>query len=182
MLRRADVNHVLRAAAAVTRRNRFVVVGTGAVIATTSKPLPAAMMLTNELDLYADGADNVDEVSDLIDATIGEGSMFHRTFRYYGHGVGERTALMPLDWRSRAKDYRGAGDEILVICPDAHDIAVSKLCAWREKDRDWLRSALQTGILSVDELQELLNREMPAAAPTAAELRGRLDQIASKRP
>lgn len=138
------------------------------------------MMLTNELDLYAEGVDNSDKISDLIDASIGQDSLFHRTFRYYGHGVGETTAVMPLDWRDRAREYRGAGDNITVICPDPHDIAVAKLCAWRDKDQDWLRTAIQTGIISVGRLGELLNSEMPSAAPAPIHLVEHLKLITSE--
>ena len=85
MLRRDDIDHILRAAASITNHRRFVVIGTGAVII-TARHIPAAMMLTPEIDLYADGIADPEPVSDLIDATIGHGSMFHRTFHYYGDG------------------------------------------------------------------------------------------------
>jgi hypothetical protein len=63
----------------ITNHARLVVVGTGAVIL-TARHIPAAMMLTAEIDLYADGVADPEPISDLIDATIGHGSMFHRTF------------------------------------------------------------------------------------------------------
>src|ERR1700693_500550 len=93
MLRVPDIDHILRAAAAITNHARFVVVGTGAVIITATH-IPAEMMMTAEIDLYADGIADPEPISDLIDATIGQGSMFHRTFHYYGDGVGPRTAIM----------------------------------------------------------------------------------------
>jgi hypothetical protein len=71
-------------------------VDTGAVIATT-KHVPAAMTLTREIDIYADGASDPEPIADLIDATIGPGSLFDRTFSYDGDGVGPGTAVMPLD-------------------------------------------------------------------------------------
>jgi hypothetical protein len=54
MLRRPDIDHILRAAAVITNHARFVVVGTGAVIL-IARHIPAAMMQTAEIDLYADG-------------------------------------------------------------------------------------------------------------------------------
>src|SRR5271156_1387547 len=70
MLRRPDIDHILRAAAVISNHARFVVVGTGAVII-TARHIPAAMMLAAEIDRYADGVDDPESISDLIDATIG---------------------------------------------------------------------------------------------------------------
>jgi hypothetical protein len=104
MLRRPDLNHILRAAASLSGYSRFMTVGTGAIIA-TAKHIPLIMMMTEEIDIYAEEAADPDEVSDLIDASIGRDSQFHRTFGYYGDGVSERFAVMPLDWRVRATEY-----------------------------------------------------------------------------
>ena len=90
-------------AASVTNRNQFVMVATGAVIA-TAQHIPVSMMLTSEIDIYVEGPDS-EAISDQIDGAIGNGSMFHRTFRYYGDGVSPTTAIMPMDWKSRATTY-----------------------------------------------------------------------------
>lgn len=108
MLRRADIDHILRAAAALTGHARFVMVGSGAVIA-TAKHIPVAMMLTKEIDIYADDVADPDPISDLIDASIGRDSQFDKTFGYYGDGVSPRTAIMPLDWRTRAREVQNTG-------------------------------------------------------------------------
>ena len=78
-----------------------MMVGSGAVIG-TAKHIPVAMMMTEEIEIYVEDVGDPDWVSDLIDASIGRDSQFHRTFGYYGDGVSERTAVMPLDWRGRA--------------------------------------------------------------------------------
>jgi hypothetical protein len=44
---------------------------------------------------------NRPELSDVIDASIGEGSPFHEMFGYYAQGVDERTATLPQAWRDR---------------------------------------------------------------------------------
>jgi hypothetical protein len=54
MLRRDDIDHILWVAASITNHRRFVVIGTGAVII-TARHILAVMMLTPEIDLYADG-------------------------------------------------------------------------------------------------------------------------------
>lgn len=181
MLRRDDIDHILRAAASITNHRRFVVIGTGAVII-AARHIPAAMMLTPEIDLYADGLADPEPVSDLIDATIGHGSMFHRTFHYYGDGVSPNTAIMPVDWRVRATEYTPSDGSATAICPSADDIAIAKLSAWRDKDRDWLRDAVQSGIVNLSTVATLLQAALPAGAPDAPELARRLRVLAEPSP
>jgi hypothetical protein len=173
MLRRSDIDHILRAAATLSRHTRFVMVGTGSVIA-IAKHIPAAMMLTKEIDIYADGVTDPEPISDLIDASIGRDSQFDRTFGYYGDGVSVRTAIMPTDWRTRATEYTTPDGLATAICPSADDIAIAKLCAWREKDQAWLREAFTAGIAKSESAAALLRNELSAGAPALEELSRRL--------
>jgi hypothetical protein len=141
----------------------------------TARRIPARMMMTQEIDIYADGVADPEPISDLIDASIGEGSQFHRTFSYYGDGVSPGTAIMPDDWRSRAIEYLTPDRLVTAICPSANDIAIAKLCAWREKDRDWLRVAVDAGVISTDRIEKLLRTPLPRSAPDLAERLRRLD-------
>lgn len=175
MLRRAQAEHILRAAATATQHDRFVVVGTGAVILASKRPVPARMMMTQEIDVCADGVDDPEALSDLIDAVIGRDSQFHKTFGYFGDGVGPRTATMPLDWRTRATEHRGAeAGGAVAICPSPDDIAIAKLCAWREKDVVWLREAVRAGIVSPARMRENLRAGLPEGAPAQGEVERRL--------
>jgi hypothetical protein len=177
MLRRDDIDHILRAAASITNHRRFVVIGTGAVII-TARHIPASMTVTPEIDLYADGISDPEPMSDLIDITIGHGSMFHRTFHYHGDGVSPNTAIMPTDWRVRATEYTPSDGSMTAVCPSADDIAIAELSAWRDKDRDWLRDAVQSGIVNLATVETLLRASLPATAPDAVELERRLRALA----
>jgi uncharacterized protein (DUF305 family) len=42
------------------------------------------------------------------------------------------------------------------ICPHPSDLAVSKLVAWREKDRDFVQALIRHHITSVSEIEERL--------------------------
>lgn len=149
-LRKQDIAHLLRAAAAVTRCSVFVMVGTGAVIARVPR-LPLDLMLTREIDIYPLDTNDAESISTLIDGTIGEGSQFDVTFGYYAHGVGERTACLPDDWRDRAVELAlPQADKAICLCPDTDDIGLAKACAWREKDRAWLRSAVLNGLVVIE--------------------------------
>ena len=170
-LGKAAIAHLLRAAAGVSGRSSFVIIGTGAVIAQL-KTVPLDLMQTREIDLYVRDAPDADDVSTLIDGTIGEGSPFDETFGYYAHGVGERTACLPDDWEARAIRYEIPDlPDVLCLCPDVNDIALSKLCAWREKDRAWLRSGIAGGVLNLDAMAlrgpSISNPNAPAAAEIA---------------
>src|ERR1051326_2386159 len=126
MLRRPDIDHILRAAASLSGHRDFVMVGSGAVIA-IAKHIPVVMMMTEEIDIYVEDAPDPDWVSDLIDASIGRYSQFHKTFGYYGDGVSKRAAIMPLDWRGRATEYKTPDGLATALCPSAEDIAIDKL-------------------------------------------------------
>jgi len=170
-LTKAAIAHLLRAAAGVTGRTSFVMIGTGAVIA-QSKTVPLDLMLTREIDVYPRNAPDAEDISDLIDGTIGEGSPFDVAFGYYAHGVGERTACLPNDWEARAIRVDLAGVEC--ICPDKNDIALSKVCAWRDKDKAWLKAGLETSVLDIGTIEARSRSIANPNAPDPAELDRRI--------
>lgn len=133
-MKRADVEHVLRAAAAIVQENSFVVVGSQAILLAFPHA-PDELRVSRELDLYPALHP---EKADLIDGAIGAMSSFDQTFGYYADGVGPDTAVMPDDWHSREKLYYIG--EVTVICPEVHDLAVSKCVAGRDKDADFVRA------------------------------------------
>jgi hypothetical protein len=155
------VDHILRAAASLTGERRFVVVGSAAVVI-RSKNVPATMMLTPEIDMYAPDAADIESVSEMIDSSIGQGSAFHNEFGYYGDGVSPGTAKMPADWTERASEYHGAEcPGVTAIVPEENDIALAKLAAWRDKDQTWLVEGVKYKLLSLERMAERLDR-MPS--------------------
>ena len=143
-----ELQHVLRASAAISKETSFVVVGSQAILLLVDQP-PEAVLVSREIDLYPALHP---ERADLIDGAIGMHSSFHETFGYFADGVGPETAVMPSDWMSRASlHYVG---EITAICPDLHDLVVSKCVAGREKDADFVRELLKHGLVSAATLGE----------------------------
>jgi hypothetical protein len=151
-MKREELEHILRASAAITKEHSFVVIGSQAVL--LSFPLaPDELLISRELDLYPAMKP---EQADLIDGAIGMGSQFHDTFGYYADGVGPETAVMPPDWMDRASlHYIG---ELTAICPDLHDLALSKAVAAREKDADFVRGLLRHGMVESATLLERAQR------------------------
>jgi hypothetical protein len=160
-MKRVELEHVLRASAAITLDTSFVVIGSQSVLL-DFPDAPAELLLSNELGLYPALHP---ERSDLIDGAIGQLSMFHDTFGYHADGVSPDTATMPADWMTFAKlHYIG---ELTVICPDLHDIAVSKCVAGRDKDAGWVRGLLRHHIITIDRLVERLQQLDASAHPPA---------------
>ena len=90
-MKRAQLEHILRAAGTIADDMDIVVVGSQAVLGSVPDPA-AAMLVSMEADVYPR---NHPERADLIDGSIGEGSPFHATFGYYAQGVGPETAKLP---------------------------------------------------------------------------------------
>jgi len=147
---RDQLEHVLRASAAITTEKSFVVIGSQSVLL-PFPDAPTELLLSNEVDLYPALHP---ERSDLIEGSIGQLSMFHDTFGYYADGVGPETATMPTDWmKYAALHYIG---ELTVIVPDLHDIAVSKCAAGRDKDAEWVRGLFRHQMIDPARLESRL--------------------------
>ncbi len=158
-MNRAELEHVLRAAAAISQESSFVVIGSQAVLL-SFPDAPAALLVSREIDLYSALHP---EKSDLIDGAIGALSSFHETFGYHADGVGPETAVMPADWMQRATlHYVG---DITVVCPDLHDLAVSKCAAGRDKDADYVRTLLRHRMIDTDQLVHRLSLLDPDRHP-----------------
>jgi hypothetical protein len=167
-MKRDELEHVLRAAGAITGVSTWVIVGSQAILGALPNA-PAELLVSQEVDLYAP-ADEA--ASDLVDGSIGERSPFHESFGYYAHGVGQETAILPSRWRERAvtvhTPFTGG---VTGVCPAPADLAISKLAAWREKDREFVRVLVQRQIVSVN---EILERLAEVDEETAMRIRGRL--------
>ena len=158
-MKRAELEHVLRASAAITTDKSFVVIGSQAVLLPYPNA-PAELLMSNEVDLYPALHPGR---ADLIDGAIGQLSMFHDTFGYYADGVGPDTARMPADWMQFAKLYYIG--EITVVSPELHDVAVSKCVAGRDKDADWVRALLRHRMIDAARLEARLRSLDSAAMP-----------------
>ncbi|GJQ29274.1 MAG: hypothetical protein HBSAPP03_11580 [Phycisphaerae bacterium] len=150
---RAQLEHILRAAGGVTGVDRLVVVGSQSILG-QFPDAPEELRNSMEADVYAPGDANL---AHLIDGSIGEGSPFHNTFGYHAHGVGVETATLPKDWMTRTIAVRSPNTGgVTGLCPEVHDLAVSKLVAGREKDLAFLAALLQHGLVQGRLIRERL--------------------------
>lgn len=122
----------------------------------TDPGAPAAMLASQEADLYVP---DKPALSTLIDGTIGELSPFHQTFGYYGHGVGEETAVLPSDWKTRLVAICNENTNGVVgLCLHPLDIGYSKLAAGRPKDLTYCKSLLEQQYVDPRALADLINQ------------------------
>jgi len=130
-MRRIELEHLIRAASAITNQYEIVIVGSQSILGAVPVP-PASLAESMEADIYPLQRP---DLADLIDGAIGEGSTFHDCFGYYAQGVGPETALLPEGWQGRLIRIQNSNTDLKVgFCLEPHDLAASKLAAGREKD------------------------------------------------
>jgi hypothetical protein len=163
---REQLAHVLRAAAAIVPGADIVIVGSQAVLATRDEPdLPIEATRSIEVDLAF--VDDPDEAkADAVDGAIGELSRFHETFGYYGQGVSLTTPILPGGWTDRliALDSPDAAARVRAL--EVHDCTVSKLVAFREKDRQFAAALLRAEVVDARTLDDRL-KTLPASVSAA---------------
>ncbi len=154
-MRRADLEHIIRAASTITDDDELIIVGSQAVLA-QYPDAPGDMLLSDEADVYPR---NKPERWELIDGSIGELSSFHDTFGYYAQGVQEGVATLPEGWKERLVPIRGAATRGATgWCLELHDLLISKYVANRKTDRRYCRASAGAGLSSRDVLLERLDR------------------------
>ena len=129
-MNRENLEHILRAASAITRQNRFLIIGSQSIIGVVDDP-PGVLGASMEADIVALDAP---ELTDLVEGSLGELSMFHETFGYYAQAVGLETAILPNGWEKRLKPIQSPLSPAVGLALDPADLAVAKLAAGREKD------------------------------------------------
>jgi hypothetical protein len=165
-VKRAHLEHLIRAAAAIADLPELVVIGSQSILGSVPDA-PEELLRSMELDLYPLRDPGR---ADLIDGGIGEGSPFETTFGYYAHGVGPETATLPAGWEGRLVRVQNANtDQKVGFCLEPHDMAASKLVAGRDKDRPFVAAMLRHGLISSQVLLERI-----AQLPIDAEHRERL--------
>ena len=168
-MKRAQLEHVLRAAADILDQRDILVVGSAAILATyDDESLPYEASRSDEADLAPFDDDPQGGKSLLVEGSMGQGSQFHETFGYYADGVDFQTAAAPAGWEQRlvAFDPPGA-DPGRGWCLEAYDLAAAKLAAGRVKDYEFVGALLDASLIDKGTLLarvELLprNRVPPA--------------------
>lgn len=149
---REQLEHIIRASAAIISSDEVVIIGSQSILGAV--PLPPSPVLTRSIEADVFTFRSPEDAA-VIEGAIGEGSLFHNTFGYYAHGVGEETAVLPPGWKQRlirvqTPATRGATG----LCLDPKDLAAAKLAAGRESDLEFVREMLVHKVVSSDALRE----------------------------
>ena len=86
---------------------------------------------------------------DAIDGALGELSQFFQTHGFYVHGLPIDAVTLPTGWRDRVVTVRNSATyDYSGLCLEAHDLAASKLAAFRDKDREFVRVLLSERLIN----------------------------------
>lgn len=153
-MQREQLEHLIRAAGAVTGSHRLIVIGSQAILATHPLDAPMEALRSREADLIPiDALDTIDTIS----GVLGELSAFDEEFGYHADGVELTTATLPEGWRERLVPIDNPNTNGYVgLCLEVNDLLVSKYVAGREKDREFCRAVVRAGFADRGELLKRL--------------------------
>jgi len=171
---REELEHGIRAAGDVAGDDELWIFGWQSILA-QYPDAPATLRFSMEVDV---DPKNHPERAGAIDGTLGEGSPFHQAFGFYVHGVSIETATLPRGWKGRTTVVCGVNTaDNKGYCLEAHDLAASKLAAWRDRDREFVRLLLAERLIQPNKLVRLVNL-LPLAADRRAIIRKWVDGTA----
>ena len=176
-MNREQLEHAIRAACDVSGDNELYIFGSQAILG-QYPDADEQLRQSIEVDL---SPKNKPETIDKIDGALGENSPFHQTHDFYVHGVSLETASLPKGWEERTNKVQDYMDTNKIgWCTEVHDLAASKLIAFRDKDRAFVRrllvenmidaSVLINRIQLIDTEKELKDRALNWAKRIATEL------------
>lgn len=159
-MRYDQLEHAIRAACDVAGDTELLVFGSQAILGSFPEA-PETLRASIEVDVQCK---NRPEMTEFIDGALGQDSIFHSTHGFYVHGVSIDVAILPEGWTERTvavsdpiKTKGGTG-----FCVEAHDLAASKLVAFREKDRVFVITLLSERLVDDQVLLDRI-RELPVA-------------------
>ena len=163
---RQELEHAIRAACYVANETEVYVLGSQSILGTHPNA-PPALRQSAEADLVPK---NRPDQWHEIDVALGELSQFHTTHRFYVHGISLESAKLPSGWKERCVRVCNANtDHHVGWCLDVPDLALSKLAAFREKDRSFVRVLLRERLVDPSDLLARL-----PSLPVDRELRDRI--------
>jgi hypothetical protein len=154
-MRRDQLEHAIRTACQIIGRSEVIVVGSQSILGTYREDqLPADATISVEVDILPVGVDNDEttRLADLVEGVAAEFSPFEVLHGFSIDGVDMETPALPEDWRSRLVKIQNASTaapsgepQFTGWCLDKEDLCVAKLCALREKDRNFVTALLRAG-------------------------------------
>jgi hypothetical protein len=164
-----------------------VVVGSQSILGSfTEDDLPPEATMSVEIDILplVDDDNETTRLADLIEGVAGEWSPFEEQHGFSIDGVDWDTAVLPDGWRDRLVKVQNANTaapsgapQYIGWCLNKEDLCVAKLCAFREKDQNFVAALLDAGLVDADVIARRLstvpNKHRPATEHPLAWLAAR---------
>ena len=148
---RQQLEHVVRAAGAITDERKILVLGSQSILGAFPHP-PDSLTVSREADVCPV---NDPAKADLISGAIGEVSQFDSTFGYYAHGLPPTACPLPQGWEQRLVPFHNANTRgVTALCLAPLDLASSKLVAGRDKDKEFVAEMLRHQLIEEQSLKE----------------------------
>ena len=148
---RQQLEHVVRAAGAITDERKILVLGSQSILGAFPNP-PDSLTVSREADVCPV---NDPAKADLISGAIGEVSQFDSTFGYYAHGLPPTACPLPQGWEQRLVPFHNANTRgVTALCLAPLDLASSKLVAGRDKDKEFVAEMLRHQLIEEQSLKE----------------------------
>ncbi len=165
-MRRDQLEHAIRTACQIIERPEVIVVGSQAILGSFREDeLPADATMSVEVDILpiANSNDETTRLADLIEGVAGEFSTFEELHGFSIDGVDLETSTLPDGWRGRLVKVQNANTaapagqpQFTGWCLDKEDLCVAKLCAFREKDRNFVAALLEARLVDAGVIHERL--------------------------
>jgi hypothetical protein len=155
-MRRDQLEHAIRTACQIIERPEVIMVGSQAILGSFREDeLPADATMSVEVDILpiATSNDETAQLADLIEGVAGEFSTFEQLHGFSIDGVDLETSMLPDGWRDRLVKVQNANTaaagqpQFTGWCLDKEDLYVAKLCAFREKDRNFVAALLEARLV-----------------------------------
>lgn len=172
-MKRDELEHIIRASGEIAEVKKVIIFGSQSILA----QFPDLSNLISEPDYsqrsiliqnceILQGSIEADvmipdsrEKTELVEAVLGELSIFHDTFGYYAQGVDLSTSKLPQGWENRLIEVCNENTKgVSGMCLEIHDLIVSKLYANRGKDMSFFKAAVNLSLLSKETLFNRLKK------------------------
>lgn len=173
LMKRNELEHIIRAAGAIADVQRIIIFGSQSILAQFpyfAEPIvenddKRILFLVNDREILFRSIEadvlipDSPEKTELVEAAIGELSLFHETFGYYAQGVDLNTSKLPTGWEDRLLEICNENTNwIKGQCLEVHDLIISKLYAGRKKDIEFFKAAIHLELVLKETLRERLNQ------------------------
>lgn len=167
---------MLREAGAIARDRDFFLFGSQSLRAVCPR-YPRDFPKTLEADLYPR---HHPQAWSLLRQQMGRDSKFHRRHGVYLDCVDPGLATLPNGWTERLIPFRTPRTGgVTAWCLEPHDLFVSKLVAWREKDRLFLSGMLRHRLARPAMVRNRIE-DLPVSSSSKKKLCAILDQLVSE--